>query len=77
MESRLLSALDSLPGNKKNDVSLLLSQLEKLNINRGIADLDDGGRSAIKDMLSNIQYLVLDESDIFFPWDSKLKWMMY
>ncbi len=63
LEARLLLALDEVAGNAKNDVSLSLAQLDDFDINRGIAEADDGGRSAIKDMLSNVQYLVLDEAD--------------
>jgi len=64
LENRLLLALDDVaPGGNKNDVSLSLTQLDDLKINKGIAEGDDGGRSAIKDMLSNVQYLVIDEAD--------------
>jgi superfamily II DNA/RNA helicase len=63
LENRLLLALDQVAGNAKNDVSLSLAQLDDLDINKGIAEADDGGRSAIKNMLSNVQYLVLDEAD--------------
>jgi superfamily II DNA/RNA helicase len=63
LENRLLLALDAAAKNKKNDVSLSLAQIEDLDINKGIAEGDDGGRSAIKDMLSNVKYLVLDEAD--------------
>ncbi len=65
LEKRLLSALDEVGGmgRGKKDVSLSLAQLEDLNINESIANRDDGGRSAIRDMLSNVKYLVLDEAD--------------
>ena len=61
MEQKLLQAFTKMGG--KNDVSLSLTQLDELKINEGIADGDDGGRSAIKDMLSNVQYLIIDEAD--------------
>ncbi len=60
LEERLMSALDAAAG--KKDTSLSLAQLEDLDINK-VLDGDDGGRSAIKDMISNIQYLVIDEAD--------------
>lgn len=65
LEKRLLAALDEVGGmgRGKKDVSLSLAQLEDLNINESIANRDDGGRSAIGDMLSNVKYLVLDEAD--------------
>ena len=64
LEKRLLLALDQFGGkNTKNEASLSLAQLEDLNINKAIASGDDGGRSAIKDMLSNVRYLVIDEAD--------------
>jgi len=61
LEKKLLLALDSV--GRKNDVSLSLTQLDDLKINDSISKKDDGGRSAIKDMLSNVKYLVLDEAD--------------
>jgi superfamily II DNA/RNA helicase len=61
MEKKLLLALDTMGG--KNDVSLSLGQLDDLDINKSILNRDDGGRSAIKDMLSDAKYLVLDEAD--------------
>lgn len=61
LEKKLLLALDSV--GRKNDVSLSLTQLDELKINESISKKDDGGRSAIKDMLSNVKYLVLDEAD--------------
>ena len=61
MEKKLLLALDTMGG--KNDVSLSLGQLDDLDINKSIENRDDGGRSAIKDMLSDAKYLVLDEAD--------------
>ena len=60
LEKRLLRALDS---SGKKDVSLSLAQIEELKLNEGIAMGDDGGRSAIQNMLSNVRYLVLDEAD--------------
>jgi len=65
LEKRLMAALDDVAGmgRGKKDVSLSLAQLEDLNINESIANRDDGGRSAIRDMLSNVKYLVLDEAD--------------
>ncbi|GFH44825.1 ATP-dependent RNA helicase [Chaetoceros tenuissimus] len=62
LEKKLLQALD-MASIGKNDVSLSLTQLEDLDINKSIEDKDDGGRSAIKDMLSNVRYLVIDEAD--------------
>lgn len=61
LEKRLMSALDQAGG--KHDTSLSLSQLEDLDINKVLEDGDDGGRSAIKDMISNVKYLVVDEAD--------------
>lgn len=60
LEKKLLSALDEMGG---KDASLSLAQLEDLKINEGIARGDDGGRSAIHDMLKSVKYLVLDEAD--------------
>lgn len=61
LENRLLLALDNIAG--KKDASLSLAQLEELNINKVLAEKDDGGRSAIQDVLQNVRYLVLDEAD--------------
>lgn len=61
LENRLLMALDTVAG--KKDASLSLAQLEELNINKVLAENDDGGRSAIQDVLKNLRYLVLDEAD--------------
>ena len=60
LESKLLAALDSISG---NDVSLSLAQLEDLKINDSIANGDDGGRSELKHILSNVRFLVIDEAD--------------
>ena len=61
LEKKLLAALDGMGG--KKDVSLSLAQLDELKINESLANKDDGGRSAIFDLLSNVKYLVLDEAD--------------
>lgn len=65
LEKRLLAALDGVGdgGGNKKEVSLSLAKLDALKINESIANQDDGGRSAIYDMLSNVKYLVLDEAD--------------
>lgn len=65
LEKRLLAALDDVGdgGGNKKEVSLSLAKLDALKINESIANQDDGGRSAIYDMLSNVKYLVLDEAD--------------
>lgn len=60
LEKKLLAALDAVGG---KDASLSLAQLDEMKINESIATGDDGGRSAIFDMLSNVKYLVLDEAD--------------
>lgn len=60
LEKKLLTALDDMGG---KDASLSLAQLDELKINESIANNDDGGRSAIFDMLSNVKFLVLDEAD--------------
>lgn len=64
LETRLLMALDSVAG--KKDASLSLAQLEQFKINKVLEDGDDGGRSAIKDILQNVRYLVVDEADRLF-----------
>jgi Superfamily II DNA and RNA helicases len=61
LETKLLQALDLVGG--KRDASLSLAKLEELEINKRLAKKDDGGRSAIQDMLSQVKYLVLDEAD--------------
>lgn len=61
LENRLLMALDTVAG--KKDGSLSLAQLEEMNINKVLAENDDGGRSAIQDVLQNLRYLVFDEAD--------------
>jgi superfamily II DNA/RNA helicase len=61
LESKLLAALDSV--NDGNDVSLSLAQLDNFKINESIASGDDGGRSAIKGILSTVRFLVIDEAD--------------
>ncbi len=60
LEKKLLAALDEIGG---KDVSLSLAKLEEMKINESIANKDDGGRSAIFDLLSGVKYLVLDEAD--------------
>jgi superfamily II DNA/RNA helicase len=60
LEKKLLAALD---GISSKDASLTLAQLNDLKINESIANGDDGGRSALFDMLSSVKYLVLDEAD--------------
>ena len=60
LKKKLLAALDEVGG---KDASLSLAQLDELKINEGIASGDDGGRSAIHDMLKSVKYLVLDEAD--------------
>ena len=61
LEKRLITALNSVAG--KKDASLSLAQLEELKINKVLAEGDDGGRSAIKHVLHNVRYLVVDEAD--------------
>jgi superfamily II DNA/RNA helicase len=61
LETKLLQALDMVGG--KRDASLSLARIEKMEINKSLATKDDGGRSAIQDMLSRVRYLVLDEAD--------------
>lgn len=61
LETKLLQALDLVGG--KRDASLSLAKLEELEINKRLSKKDDGGRSAIQDMLSQVKYLVLDEAD--------------
>lgn len=56
MERRLLDALDN---KSKRDSSLSLTQLDDLKLN----DLQDDGRSAMKELLQGLDYLVLDEAD--------------
>eukprot|EP00557_Chaetoceros_sp_GSL56_P001626 CAMPEP_0176502378 /NCGR_PEP_ID=MMETSP0200_2-20121128/14717_1 /TAXON_ID=947934 /ORGANISM="Chaetoceros sp., Strain GSL56" /LENGTH=748 /DNA_ID=CAMNT_0017901437 /DNA_START=1754 /DNA_END=3997 /DNA_ORIENTATION=- len=61
LETKLLEALDMVGG--KKDATLSLAKIEKMEINKRLAAKDDGGRSAIQDMLSRVKYLVLDEAD--------------
>ena len=56
LERRLLDALDT---RSKRDSSLSLTQLEDLKLD----SLEDDGRSAIKGLLQQLDYLVLDEAD--------------
>lgn len=56
MERRLLDALDS---RSKKDSSLSLTQLEELKL----GDINDDGRSRMKELLSGLDYLILDEAD--------------
>jgi len=56
MERRLLDALDR---RSKRDSSLSLTQLEELKLD----SLEDDGRSAMKELLQGLEYLVLDEAD--------------
>ena len=60
LEKRLLAALD---GISRSDASLSLNQINELKLNEFMESGDDGGRSAIKDILSGVRYLVLDEAD--------------
>jgi len=60
LEKKLLAALDDVG---RKDVSLSLAKLDELKINESIAKRDDGGRSAMQDMLSNVKFLVIDEAD--------------
>ena len=56
MERRLLDALDS---RSRKDSSLSLTQLEELKL----GDINDDGRSRMKELLNGLDYLVLDEAD--------------
>lgn len=56
MERRLLDALDR---KSKRDSSLSLTQLEELKLD----ELEDDGRSSMKELLNGLEYLVLDEAD--------------